>query len=54
VLGWLVVVLRIATLIVWAQVAARITQAIEDSSDRPVATRPHTSPAASTNLRRSH
>jgi hypothetical protein len=54
VLGWLVVALRIATLIVWAQVAARITQAIEDSSDRPVATRPHASPPASTNLRRSH
>jgi len=52
VLGWLVVALRIATLIVWAQVAGRITQAIEDSSDRPVATRPHASQAASTNLRR--
>jgi hypothetical protein len=48
------VALRIATLVVWAQVAARIMQAIEDSSARPVATRPHASPAASTNLRRSH
>jgi hypothetical protein len=53
VLDWLLVALRIATLIVWAQVAARITQAIEDPSDRPVATRTHASPAASTNLSRS-
>jgi hypothetical protein len=52
VLGWLVVALRIATLIVWAQVVGRGVQAILDSSDSDAATRSHTHQVAY--LHRSH
>ena len=54
-LSWLVVALRIATLIVWAQVVGRSAQLMLDSSDSGGATR---SPAAHRmnpiNLRQSH
>jgi hypothetical protein len=53
-LGWLTVALRIATLIVWAQVVGRVTQALIDSSDSDVATRPRTYHVASTTPSRSH
>jgi hypothetical protein len=53
-LGWLTVALQIATLIVWAEVVGQVTQALLDSSDSDVTTRPRTYHVASTTPLRSH
>jgi hypothetical protein len=54
VLGWLVVALRIATLIVWAQVVGRGAQLMLDSTDSDGATPSLAHRVNSTHLRQSH
>jgi hypothetical protein len=53
-LGWLGVALRIATLIVWAQVVGRSAQLMLDSSDSGGATPSLAHRVNSTHLRQSH
>jgi len=53
-LGWLGVALRIATLIVWAQVVGRSAQLMLDSSDSGGATSSPAHRMNSINLRQSH